>query len=149
MSSAATLRDGGELVLWRRPGRGIFFGRHGRLTVISLEVAKVRISIEAPVSIAVSGPPRSLEEHLAIQQDRESAPTDATVQDLTPFDLEVGQKVWVGRSVVIEYVGPHGRSAAAFEFQAPENCAITRDDYSHEEHLEKQARRDASRRSDL
>lgn len=139
-------RKRGEVPMWRRASRSFYVGRGVQVTVLEVSEGQVRISVEAPLRIAVSGPPAKLEEHLALQQDRESgAVVDGS--DLTAFTLKKGEEVLIGRTVRIRYNGEQGRERAELFVAAPPHVAVTRDDFTREEHDKFQNKRDPGERS--
>lgn len=138
----------GEVPIWRRSMKSFYLGRFVRVTVLHVTPSEVQITVEAPLSLVVSGPKVALEDHLAAQQDRENT-TRVEGSDLTAFTLDFDEVLRIGRTVSIRFGGEEGDARAALYVTAPVNVAITRDDFSREEHDALQAKRDPHARSPI
>lgn len=139
----------GPLLIWRRPGKGMFIGRDIRVTVIDCTRSTVRLGIEAPLSLVISKPGVSFEEHLALQVDRDGRrgqPQTVSERDLVTVVLALEEVVNIGREATISYVGQEMDNRASLSVDAPLTVAVTRDDFTFEEHLRIQERREGSRR---
>lgn len=141
-------RGRGELVIWRRQGKGMYVGRGVRVTVLEADANSVELAIEAPLSVVVSGPGTKLDQHLQAQMDREDRTFDDR-RDMTLLRLQLGEEVLIGRIVRIEFQGEEGKGRAALLVRAPLNVAVTRDDFTHAQHMEIQQKREQGGRSAL
>lgn len=130
------------LPIWRRVGAGFYVGRNVRVTVTDVADDMARVSIEAPIGIAVSGPSVKAEDHLAMQKDREANLVAATEIDVITLTLLRSQAAQIGRGVRLEFTGCTKPLQATLEVSAPRNVAVTRDEYSREEHLTRQTLRE-------
>lgn len=139
----------GEVPMWRAIGRGIFIGRSEvRVTVAELlGDDRVRIVVEAQMRYAVSGPEVTLVQHLARQQDLDHRPPEG--QDLTEFELAMGQSIIIGRAVRIRNDGIDQNQRAVLSVHAPDNVTVTRDEYSIADHRARQLKRDPGERAQV
>jgi len=135
----------GVLEIWRARGKGMFIGRDVRVTVLDFTPRTVRLAVEAPISLVVSGGEVSHEEHLERQLDRESRPA-VSEKDLTTVVLLLAQPLRIGRQATLTYTGPRDSHAASIAIEAPTKVAVTRDDFTFEEHLVEQKRRERGER---
>lgn len=127
----------------------MFIGRDIRVTVIDCTRSTVRLGIEAPLSLVISKPGVSFEEHLALQVDRDGRrgqPQTVSERDLVTVVLALEEVVNIGREATISYVGQEMDNRASLSVDAPLTVAVTRDDFTFEEHLRIQERREGSRR---
>lgn len=138
-------KPSGTLLIWRRPGKGLFIGRSIRVTILDCTHSTVRLAVEAPLAVVVSAGDVGLEDHLARQLDRDTrAPVDG--KDLTTVALLKDQAAKLGREATIVYVGEDEGQRASLSIDAPLNVAVTRDDFSFEEHMTVQTRREGGER---
>jgi sRNA-binding carbon storage regulator CsrA len=126
------------LPIWRRPGRGFYIGRSVRVTVLEVFSDCVKLGVEASRGIVVSGPDVASEMHLARQVDRELDADDGV--EMTSHEIEIGELICIGRGVRVLFKGCDRAEQATLMIDAPRNVAVTRDDFTREEHLAKQAR---------
>jgi sRNA-binding carbon storage regulator CsrA len=139
-----TEKKRGPLPIWRRTGRGMFIGRGIRVTVMACTRSTVRLGIEAPLALVVSNPRASFEDHLALQMDRDAR--QVTGRDLVTVELAIDESVYIGREATITYTGQDMSDRASLSVDAPLNVAVTRDDFTFEEHMRIQERREGGRR---
>lgn len=139
------LRHGGALVLYRRPGRGLFIGRKVRVTVTALDDTGVGFVVEVPLSLAVNGLDVGLAAHLAAQADREADVRAGLPLAETPAQhecwLPVSGVLRIGRSVTLQFLGNEA-GRAALRVEAPSQTAVTRDDFTFADHLKVQEGRE-------
>jgi len=132
----------GALRIWRRPGKGMFIGRSVRVTVVDCTRSTCRLAVEAPLSVVVTGPDKTLEQHLATQLDRDVRKQEDDPKDLATVVLMLGESARIGREATITYVGEESGRRASLSVEAPLNVAVTRDDYTFDEHIRTQERRE-------
>lgn len=140
-----TERKRGPLPIWRRVGRGMFIGRSIRVTVMACTKSQVVLGVEAPLAVVVSPHGVTMEQHLTLQIDRETR-TDGKPRDLVTVVLAVDESVRIGREATITYTGQDMSDRASLSIDAPLNVAVTRDDFTFEEHMRIQERREGGRR---
>lgn len=139
------MRHGGALVLYRRPGRGLFIGRGARVTVSAISEAGVGLVVEVPLSLAVNGEEVPLADHLAAQADREAEACGGWPLADTPTQsqwlVKLSGVLRIGRSVTLQYLGNES-GRAALRVEAPSQTAVTRDDFTIADHLKVQEGRE-------
>jgi len=139
------------LVLARTPGRSIYFGRFGAVTVEQIfKNGTVTLSFEVAPHIKLSVGATSREYHEMRQVELDAArsglpePERAT-QDAVRcghrMSISPGMWVWIGKRgrIVLEEVG---RGQAKLGFDLPATEAVSRDDYPIQWHLDQQTLRE-------
>jgi len=133
----------GNLILSVRAGRSVYVGRDVKVTILKIAAGSGfrEVTIEAPVSMAVSGGDRfTFEKHLQRTMQAESDVRCEGLEDRIHVhrigNTGTSLSVFIGRStrVVVGNVGDDGSVEVAIE--APKFRAISRDDVSFEKHLE-------------
>lgn len=133
------------LMLWRREGMGAYIGRTARLTVLAVSPEQVSVALEAPLFVAVSGPNVTAEDHLVKVVDREREGIDGALSkvDVSNLTLRKGERAQLGRTIKLEYRGMDAPGVATIGVAAPRHVAISRDDFTREQHMEFQLKREA------
>jgi sRNA-binding carbon storage regulator CsrA len=129
------------LVLSRTPGRSIYFGRLGKLTVISIDPLDryVTVNVQVPPDMFASVLP--FEMHAARQQSMTPSESETIVYALS---VRLDGEIRLGLMGTI-LCTDIGRGQARFGFDLPITEAVTRDDYSLSWHLGQQERRENRR----
>jgi sRNA-binding carbon storage regulator CsrA len=145
------------LVIERSAGEGFYVGTAVRVTVVGIGEAKrpheriVRFYVEAPQRVLVSKEEMGFEGHLSRQAARERvAGRDPNYRETTTVDRTESLSFYVGRSVrvkVMEVVGAKDGHPVLVRIgiEAPQHIAISRDDFTFQEHLKYQLERSASK----
>jgi len=129
------------LVLSRTPGRSIYFGRLGKLTLLAIDPADryVTVNVEVPPDMLASVLP--FEMHAARQQSMTPG-TSKTVIYALSVRLDGEIRLGLMGTILCTDIG---RGQARFGFDLPSTEAVTRDDYSLSWHLDQQERRENRR----
>lgn len=144
------------LLIGRVPGRALFIGRGARVTVLDITDAesggdrKAKIKVEALDTVAVSKPGTTVADHVAAQSSIEKAGTGEKWVDHVFENLGRGDMLSIGRGVKVAVLGIQRVAPSARGFlvrlgiDAPKRDAISRDDFTFEEHLQFQAQRESA-----
>lgn len=133
------------LLLVRSAGRGVWVGRDITLTVLERSSAglwSVRVDVNS--RDAISGPGVTMTEHVQAQFDVEQQPVTAEYKAVRFYGMHAGETILVGRGVRFRLEG-EGDGGARIEVEAPRFMAVSRDDFTREEHDAFQADREAGR----
>jgi|KBSSwiStaDraftv2_1062776.scaffolds.fasta_scaffold128470_4 sRNA-binding carbon storage regulator CsrA len=130
------------LVLARTVGRSVYFGRHGKITVISIGFNGVGVKVEVLPTVIVSAASADHHETRQAELDR-IGPKDRTTRAYL-LHVRVDSKILVGRigSITVCEVSA---TQIKLGFDLPSTEAVTRDDYPLSWHNEQQARRENRR----
>jgi hypothetical protein len=109
------------------------------------ESVSLHVHVGTGVPAAISGPNTSTLSHVERQFAEEQLPrsvepTNASVRLLLEQTVRIGRGVWV------RLAGFDDDGAARLELDAPRHLAVSRDDFSYQEHLEFQRRREQGAR---
>lgn len=124
-------------MIGRRSGQGLYIGRDIRATVTSTDATGMDLYVEAPVGMVVTAGGENAAEHVAAQFKAESErqhPGKHTVS----VRVEAGQWARIGRGVALMLMGledREGRHEAKLGINAPRHVAVSRDDFTWEQHL--------------
>lgn len=131
------------LLLGRKEGEGIYVGRVARVTFSEIGETDVVITVEHEPIIAVSDYDVPGATHIAEQLKAESS-TD-TRKKVKTFTLAASEDVRIGRGVTVKVMEIKPDSVT-IGVDAPRHIAVSRDDFTLQEHLKYQAARELPRR---
>ena len=133
------------LLLVRGAGRGVWVGRDITLTVLERTLEgmwSVRVDVNS--KDAISGPGVPMVEHVQAQFDLEQNAALRDFRAVRFYGLRAGDTILVGRGVRFRLDG-EDEGGARIEVEAPRHMAVSRDDFTREEHDGYQAEREAGR----
>lgn len=135
------------LTITRRNGQGVYIGRHAVATIVGVDGNTIKLQVEAPTCDVVSVGGESGAEHVAAQfeSERSSRPGRRSVT----LDVGAGQVVRIGRGVTVRLLALDARGPrvdAKLGIEAPRHVAVSRDDFSYDDHLRFVEQREAGRR---
>jgi sRNA-binding carbon storage regulator CsrA len=135
------------LLLGRREGEGLYVGRFARLTFTDVDVAlgEVDVAVEHDANVAVSLCLVSGADHLSAQVAAEAVGESAGRKTMY-LTLKEGEDVRIGRGVVIQLLRIHPDETVRVGVEAPRHVAVSRDDFTLDEHLRFQEEREGKRR---
>lgn len=125
------------LMIGRRSGQGLYIGRDIRATVTSTDKLGMEVIVETPLNVAVTASGEDASAHVAAQfkvEGERQHPGKRT----SSVRAEAGQWVRIGRGVSIMLMGleeREGRYEAKLGINAPRHVAVSRDDFTWEQHL--------------
>ena len=131
----------GNLVMSRFAGQGMHIGRDVRVTVAEVLSKYVKFVVECPKSVMVSWPWEAGEDEQHLLAQIEMERRGGTKVLTHTVSRQPGQSILIGRGVRVTLAEIHGPRARVC-VQAPKHIAVNRDDFSRDQHLQKQARLD-------
>jgi sRNA-binding carbon storage regulator CsrA len=137
------------LLVVRGKGRSVYVGRDVMVTVLDVraegEARAAEILVHHPMHIGVSAPGVSMAAHVEEQYRAERAPKGGEAMR-TAFVVKRGEAVLIGRGVTVVVSGFDGSDEVRLGIEAPRHMAVSRDDFTFDEHMTFQARREAGAR---
>lgn len=128
------------MTIFRGAGRSIYIGRDLTFTVVDVLDASCSVVVEHPRTVAVSGASGGMASHVERQYFAERRPKGEA--ERSRFLLEKGMELYIGRGVRVALVSVLS-GEACFNLAAPRYMAVTRDDFSFDEHLAFQTARES------
>lgn len=129
------------LVLNRTSGRSVWIGRSVTVTMLDkLGSERWTMMVEAPKHFAVTGPCPRIATHIQKQYAAEKHGKDQSLIS-TMITLGSQESVQIGRGMKITLLSID-RDNARLGIDAPRHLAVSRDDFSRDEHLAFQQERD-------
>jgi sRNA-binding carbon storage regulator CsrA len=127
------------LVLARTAGRSVYFGRHGKITVVSIGFTGVAVKVEVQPTMIVSA--ASADHHETRQAELDRIGTRDGTTRAYMLHVRADSKILVGRigSITVCEVSA---TQIKLGFDLPHTEAVTRDDYPLAWHKEQQERRE-------
>jgi len=134
------------LVLVRGVGRSIYIGRDMQVTVLEMagegEERIASLLFVHPRTVGLSGPGVGMAAHVE-EQYRAERRTNGDVQS-TAFAMHRGDAVMMGRGVTVVLDGFEDRTGEArIGIEAPRHMAVSRDDFTFEQHMQFQFGRES------
>lgn len=157
------------LLIGREERQGLYIGRGVRVTVTGVTVPErlttltgvmvpprtdgaAELTIEHPATVVVSGPEVSAGDHVRRQSEAEAVvpvPGDGVtpmISRIVALWLDRRASVLIGRGIRIVIVEVQSDGMVRLGIEAPGHVAVSRDDFTLEEHLHFQCRREAGAR---
>lgn len=133
------------LRLSRFPGQGIYIGRGVRVTVADYYQNGATLTVEATAGYAVSGPETSGVDHMMRQVEAERYARDGQPEDLRPIVVHVlsGEVCSIGRGITVSVISAEHEAEVQLGVEAPNHVAVSRDDFTLEDHMKWQERRES------
>lgn len=134
------------LLLSRKEGEGVYIGRIARVTFaeISYEHGIASLLVEHEPCVAVSDYDVPGEVHFAKQLKAEGVTTGP--RGLYKCELSKGEDIRIGRGVTIALFDIYQDNKVSIGVDAPKHIAVSRDDFTMEEHLRYQTEREKPKR---
>jgi sRNA-binding carbon storage regulator CsrA len=152
------------LLIGREERQGVYIGRGVRLTVTGVapgrryargaedpDSGRAELTIEHDAAVIVSGPDVEAGEHVRLQIEAEVRGASLEVAGSEPARvtrlwLERRASVLIGRGVRVIVVEVQADGMVRLGFEAPKHVAVSRDDFTLEDHLRFQVKREAGAR---
>lgn len=136
------------LLIVRARGRAVYIGRDLQVTVCDVtgegDARTTELLVHHPQNIAVSRPGTTYAEHVEAQYRAERGPNTGETRR-TAFECGRGGGVLIGRGVSVVVSGFENSGDVRLGIEAPRHMAVSRDDFTFEEHLGFQMRRESGR----
>lgn len=136
------------LLIVRSEGRSLYIGRDIVVTVASVlgerDDRVVEFVVNHPANIAVSPPGTPMTTHVEAQYLAERRPASSGAARTSCF-CRRAQAVSIGRGVTVVVSGFESGGDVRLGIEAPRHMAVSRDDFTLEEHLAFQVRREQGR----
>lgn len=136
------------LLIERDSGRSVYIGRNVVVTVLDrvfgAEVETFGLRVVAKGACAVSRPGTTMSAHLARQERMEQSRMNGNEVTAVECEVERGETVFIGAGMRVVLLGVNGNGAARIGIDAPRHQAVSRDDFTFDEHLQFQKEREES-----
>lgn len=139
-------------MIGRVKGEGVYIGRDYRVTVTGVAANGITVRIESSLGVVVSDSDFGYPEHLANVEKEEvrfhsGNPTGGRLG--RDFILLTDAGLMIGRGVEVTLVSlandERGRMRAQIAIEAPQHMAVSRDDFTFDQHMTHQERRERRR----
>jgi sRNA-binding carbon storage regulator CsrA len=123
-------------------GEGIYIGRAVKVIVLDVGRRGVSLRVEAPDTVAVTATTETMEEHVEAQREAEA---DSFADGDIAFEVHhvaIGGGLFIGNGVTVRVVRVEADGFTHVSIHAPKHVAVSRDDFTLEQHMEYQARRE-------
>lgn len=140
------------LMLGRKVGRAIYVGENVTITVTHISrdpsrLATVTLEVKHDTRTVVSPEGVSVPEHIQRQMDADHRePLAKPVMQKSTHTLLAGGFVRIGRGITVLFLDKMPDGGARIGVEAPRHVVISRDDFSVDEHMQRQNERSTARK---
>jgi len=133
------------LIIDRAEGRSVYIGKDITVTVLGVRDDVAEFMVTAPATAAVSASTAGMAAHVEAQLGLERMGGGPVVP--RRMTLRTGMALLIGRGVTVLLSAIERDGDARIGIEAPRHMAVSRDDFTFEEHMEFQRKRDAGVRA--
>lgn len=133
------------LIIDRAEGRSVYIGKDITVTVLGVRDDVAEFMVTAPATAAVSASTAGMASHVEAQLQLERMGGGPVVP--RRMTLRTGMALLIGRGVTVLLSAIERDGDARIGIEAPRHMAVSRDDFTFEEHMEFQRKRDAGVRA--